>query len=222
MAALMRLPVVFVFTHDSIGLGEDGPTHQPVEHLVALRAIPGLVVIRPADANETTAAWRTALARRDGPTALVLTRQTVPALPVPPAGAVARGAYVRADGDDVVLVATGSEVHVALAARDRLAASGVGARAVSMPSWELFDDQPTGYRDEVLPSTMPRLAVEAGRGQGWCRYADDVVSLESFGASAPAPDLLELFGFTPGNVARRAEDLLRRVGHPAAPQVGAR
>jgi transketolase len=222
MAALMRLPVVFVFTHDSIGLGEDGPTHQPVEHLVALRAIPGLVVIRPADANETTAAWRTALARRDGPTALALTRQTVPALPAPPAGAVARGAYVRADGDDVVLVATGSEVHVALAARDRLAASGVGARAVSMPSWELFDDQPTGYRDDVLPSTMPRLAVEAGRGQGWCRYADDVVSLESFGASAPAPDLFELFGFTPGNVARRAEDLLRRVGHPAAPQVGAR
>lgn len=126
------------------------------------------------------------------------------------------------DGDDVVLVATGSEVHVALAARDRLAASGVGARAVSMPSWELFDDQPTGYRDDVLPTTMPHLAVEAGRRQGWCRSADDVVSLDSFGASAPAPDLFELFGFTPGNVARRAEDLLRRVGHPAAPQVGAR
>jgi transketolase len=126
------------------------------------------------------------------------------------------------DGDDVVLVATGPEVHVAVAARDRLAAPGGGARAVSMPSWELFDDQPTGYCDDVLPCTRPRLAVEGGRGQGWWSYADDVVSLDSFGASGPAADLFELFGFTPGNVARRAEDLLRRVGHPAAPQVGAR
>jgi transketolase len=215
MAALMELPVVYLFTHDSIGLGEDGPTHQPIEHLASLRAVPGLVVLRPADANETAAAWRTALARRDGPTVLALTRQKVPALPVPPPGAVARGAYVRADGHDVVLVATGSEVHLALAARDRLASSGIGARVVSMPSWELFDGQPAPYRDDVLSPSLPRLGVEAGRGQGWCRYTDDVVSVETFGASAPAPDLFEAYGLTPDNVARLAQALIRRTGRRA-------
>jgi transketolase len=213
LAALMRLPVVYVFTHDSIGLGEDGPTHQPIEHLASLRAVPGLVVLRPADANETAAAWRTALARLDGPTALALTRQKVPTLPAPPPGAVARGAYILAHGGDIALVATGSEVHLAMAARDRLAQSDVAARVVSMPSWELFDDQPASYRDEVIPPWAPRLGVEAGRRQGWCRYTDDVVSIESFGASAPAPDLFEAYGLTPDCVARRALSLLDRTGY---------
>jgi transketolase len=149
MAALMKLPVIFVFTHDSIGLGEDGPTHQPVEHLAALRAIPELVVIRPADANETAQAWALAL-ERDGPTALVLTRQKLPVLPPPPEGAVGRGAYVREEGDDLVLVATGSEVHLALAARELLERDGIEARVVSMPSWELFGAQPDPYREGVL------------------------------------------------------------------------
>ena len=210
LAALMRLPVVFVFTHDSIGIGEDGPTHQPVEHLAALRAIPDLVVLRPADANETAAAWRVALERRDGPTALVLTRQKVPVLPPPPPDGLARGAYVRADGDDVVLVATGSEVDLALDARDLLSALGISARVVSMPSWELFAAQPRTYRESVLPADRPRLAIEAGRSQGWCAFANDVVSLEHFGASAPAAVLFEAFGFTPEHVAARAMALVPR------------
>ncbi len=222
LAALMRLPVVYVFTHDSIGLGEDGPTHQPIEHLASLRAIPGLVVLRPADANETAAAWRTALARLDGPTALALTRQKVPTLPEPPPGAVARGAYIRAHGDDIALVATGSEVHLAMAARDRLAESDVAARVVSMPSWELFDDQPAAYRDEVLPAWVPSLGVEAGRSQGWCRYTDDVVSIESFGASAPAADLIEAYGLTADRVAGRARSLLEPTGYRAIRSGGPR
>jgi transketolase len=217
MAALMGLPIVYLFTHDSIGLGEDGPTHQPVEQLASLRAIPGLAVLRPADANETAAAWRVALARGGAPTVLVLTRQTVPTLPAPPPGAVARGAYVRADGGDIALVATGSEVHLALAARDRLAGSGFGARVVSMPSWELFDAQPASYRDDVLLPSVPRLGIEAGGGLGWCRYVDDIVSVESFGRSAPAPDLFELFGFTPEHVARRARPLIGRPVRAARP-----
>jgi transketolase len=207
MAALMMLPVVFVFTHDSIGLGEDGPTHQPVEHLAALRAIPNLVVIRPADANETAQAWAIAL-ERGGPTALVLTRQKLPVLPSPPEGAVGRGAYVREEGDDVVLVATGSEVHLAVAARALLERDGISARVVSMPSWELFDAQPDSSRNKVLPIGKPRLAVEAGRGLGWCAWADDVVSLERFGASAPGDVVLRELGFTPENVADRARRLL--------------
>ncbi len=206
MAALMGLPVVFVFTHDSIGLGEDGPTHQPVEHLLALRAIPDLVVVRPADANETAQAWGVALEQK-GPSALVLTRQKIPVL-APPPEAVSRGAYVVAAGDDVALVATGSEVRLALAARDLLARSGIVARVVSMPSWELFAAQPASYRDEVLPATRPRLAVEAARGLGWCAFADAVVSLDRFGASAPADALFEAFGFTAANVAARAQELL--------------
>jgi transketolase len=221
MAALMRLPVLFVFTHDSIGLGEDGPTHQPVEHLTSLRAVPGLVVLRPADPNETAAAWEVALSRQDGPTALVLTRQRVPVLPPPGPGSVARGAYVRVDGTDVVIVATGSELHLGLTARDTLAAAGISARVVSMPSWELFDAQPLEDRDDVLPPGVPRLGVEAGRGLSWCRYTDDVVSVESFGASAPAADLFEHFGLTPENVARRAEALVARARRDAASLRGA-
>ena len=199
-----------MFTHDSIGLGEDGPTHQPVEHLTSLRAVPGLVVLRPADPNETAAAWAgrahpTRRADRAGPHP-----PAVPTLPPPAPGAVARGAYVRVDGSDVVIVATGSEVHLGLTARDTLAAAGISTRVVSMPSWELFDEQPSHYRDAVLPPGVPRLGVEAGRGLSWCHFTDDVVSVESFGASAPAADLFETFGLTPDHIAHRAEALIAR------------
>jgi transketolase len=211
MASLMHLPVIFVFTHDSIGLGEDGPTHQPVEHLAALRAIPDLAVVRPADANEVAQAWAIAI-RRDGPTALVLTRQKLPVLAPVPDGAVERGAYVRAEGDDVVIVASGSEVHLALAARELLERDRISARVVSMPSWELFSTQPAAYREQVLPPHARRLAVEAGRDLGWCRWADDIVSLERFGASAPGEVLFRELGFTPENVANRAKELLREQG----------
>lgn len=208
LAALMGLPVVFVFTHDSIGVGEDGPTHQPVEHLVALRAVPDLVVLRPADANETAAAWQVAVDRRHGPTALALTRQKVPILPPPPPGAVAQGAYVRVDGDDFVLVASGSEVHVALAARAQLAASGISARVVSMPSWELFEAQPIDYQQEVLPPDRLTLAVEAGRSLGWCAWADAMVSVDRFGASAPTGKLFEAFGITPDQIVAHVHAVL--------------
>lgn len=209
MAALMGLPVVFVLTHDSIGLEEDGPTHQPVEHLAGLRAIPDLVVIRPADANETAQAWRVAIGRRDGPTALVLSRQKLPVLPAPPPEAVERGAQVVADGDDLVLLATGSEAHLALAARGLLESSSVSTRVVSMPSWELFEAQSEEYRNEVLPPGLPTLAIEAASRFGWKRWADDSVSLDRFGASAPAEVLFRELGFTPEHVADRARRLLR-------------
>ena len=208
----MRLPVVLVFTHDSIGMGEDGPTHQPVEHLAALRAIPNLLVIRPADANETAQAWGVALGRPEGPAALVLSRQKLPVLAKPPQDAVARGAHVTADGTDIVLVATGSEVHLALSARELLAASGISARVVSMPCWELFASQPAGYRQQVLPPGVPRLGVEAAGPFGWCAWADDVVCLDRFGASAPAQALFGEFGFTPEHVAARARRLLAQRG----------
>jgi transketolase len=215
MAALMDIPVVFVYTHDSIGLGEDGPTHQPIEHLASLRSIPNLVVLRPADANETVQAWRVAVERRDGPTALVLTRQKLQVLPAPPEGAVARGARVVADGRDVVIVATGSEVSLALDARELLAGEGVSARVVSMPSWELFERQPPDYREQILPPGVRRLAVEAACGLGWRAWADDVVSLDRFGASAPAEVLFTELGFTPETVAERARGLLSRDRAPA-------
>ncbi len=221
LAALMGLGVIYVFTHDSIGLGEDGPTHQPVEQLAALRAIPGLTVIRPADATETVAAWRMALEHRDGPVALILTRQKLPILDrtkYPPASGLARGAYVLADPPgrcpEITLIATGSEVHLALLARERLLGQGIAARVVSMPSWEFFDREPQEYRDQVLPPEMTaRLAVEAGISQGWHRYvgsAGDVISIERFGASAPYEILMEKFGFTVGNVVSRALALLGR------------
>jgi transketolase len=210
LSALMKLPVVFVFTHDSIGVGEDGPTHQPVEHLAALRVIPELVLLRPADANETAACWQVALDRRHGPTALALTRQKVPVLPAPQPGAVARGAYVVADGEDLVIIASGSEVHLALAGRTQLAASGISARVVSMPSWELFEAQPLDYQEEVLPVGKPALAVEAGRAFGWCAWADAVLSMDRFGASAPAATVYKAFGLTPDHVAARGRRLLGR------------
>jgi transketolase len=218
LAALMGQPVIYVFTHDSIFVGEDGPTHQPVEHLAALRAIPHLTVIRPADANETAAAWRIALERRDGPTALVLTRQNVPVLD-PGVREVQRGAYILAGAEipdpDLLLLASGSEVHVALAARDLLAQRGIKARVISMPSWELFDVQPKEYQDQVLPPSVPvRLAVEAGVPQGWEKYVGSpggVVGIEGrFGASAPLQVLAEKYGFTAENVANRALALMTR------------
>jgi transketolase len=210
MAALMGLPVVFVFTHDSIGLGEDGPTHQPVEQLPSLRLIPNLVVLRPADANETAHAWRIALERRDGPTALVLSRQKLPVLPPRDVVGVERGAYVLVaePRPDVILIGTGSEVGLCVAARDALATAGVRASVVSMPSWELFDAQPEAYRRALLPLGVPRLAVEAGTTKAWSRYADDAIGLDSFGASAPAEVLMEKLGFTVDNVVARVRSLM--------------
>jgi transketolase len=219
LAALMNAHVIYVYTHDSIGLGEDGPTHQPVEHVAALRTIPNLTVIRPADATETVEAWKVAIAH-DGPVALIFTRQHIDILDrsvFPPAGELAKGAYVLADAEDtpdVVLLASGSEVQVALAARALLAEKGVRARVVSMPSWELFERQPQAYKDAVLPPQVTaRLAVEAGVRMGWERYVGmrgDVVSVERFGASAPYKVLWEKFGFTGPQVAERALALLGR------------
>ena len=201
LAALMRLPSVFVFTHDSVALGEDGPTHQPIEHLAALRAIPDLVTIRPADAHEATAAWRIAIARTHGPTVLVLSRQGLPTLaPDPP---VERGAYVVADGADCAIVATGSEVSTALAARDALAADGISARVVSMPSFELFRTQDADYRESVLPDRSVRVAVEAASPFGWAEWtgsADAVVGIDRFGVSAPSAQALEALGIIPDHV----------------------
>ncbi len=217
LAALMQRPVIYLFTHDSVAVGEDGPTHQPVEHLAALRAIPNLVVLRPADAHETREAWRVALARRDGPTALILTRQKLPALPPPPAGAVARGAFIRAEAEGgepaAILVASGSEVALALATRQRLEGAAIPTRVVAMPSWELFAAQPEEYRREVLgpPGTL-RVAVEMGRGQGWERWVGDglVVSIERFGASAPGEEVARRLGFSPEGLEQRVLQALSR------------
>ncbi|MBI4913228.1 MAG: transketolase [Acidobacteria bacterium] len=217
LAALMGLPVVYVFTHDSIGVGEDGPTHQPVEQVMSLRLIPNLRVLRPADATETVEAWRLALERRDGPTVLALTRQKLPVLDraaLGPAAGLARGGYVLADAPDpkLVLVASGSEGHLALAAKARLDAEGLPARVVSMPSLELFLSQPQVYRDAVLPPAVKaRLAVEAGVSLGWERVTGDhgaVVGLDRFGASAPAETLFEKFGFSAEHIAARARALV--------------
>jgi transketolase len=213
LAAMSGLPVIYVFTHDSIGLGEDGPTHQPVEHLTALRAIPNLVVIRPADGNETAQAWRVALERRGGPTALILSRQALP--PVAPVNnGLACGAYVLADADGnaprAILLANGSEVNVALAAHQKLAEAGIVTRVVSMPSWELFDAQPAEYRAAVLPPGLPCLAVEAGVTLAWARYIGEqgrVIGLDRFGASAPYKILFEQFGLTVENVVKQVRDL---------------
>jgi transketolase len=219
LAALMGLPVIYVFTHDSIGLGEDGPTHQPVEQLTALRAIPNLVVLRPADAAETAAAWRVALLRRDGPTALVLTRQKVAGLArrVDATEGVARGGYVLAEATGgtprVVLLGTGSEVALCVGARALLEAEGAPTRVVSLPSLELFARQPAAYRDAVVPPTVAaRVAVEAGCTLGWHRWVGDhgaVVGIDRFGASAPADRLFAEFGFSPEHVAAAARALLR-------------
>jgi transketolase len=221
LAALSELPVVYVWTHDSIGVGEDGPTHQPVEHLAALRAIPNLVVVRPADAAETVVAWQVALARRHGPTALVLTRQKVPVLDrtvYAPADGLRRGAYVLAEAaggaPDLILIGTGSEVPLVLAAQAVLARDGLRARVVSMPSWELFLAESPAYREAVLPRAVPRrLAVEAGRTIGWERWVGDagaVLGVDRFGASAPGETVMRELGFTVEQVVARARALLGR------------
>lgn len=221
LAALMGLHVVHVFTHDSVALGEDGPTHQPVEQLASLRAIPNLTVIRPADANETAVAWKVAVESTKHPLLLALTRQNVPTLDrsrYASADGLRRGAYVLSDAKDgkpsLILIASGSEVGLIVEAAEKLQAEGVAVRCVSMPSWELFDAQPQAYRDDVLPPAVTaRLAVELGASQGWDRYVGphgDMLGVDHFGASAPADVLLREFGFTVANVVARAQALLRR------------
>jgi len=217
LSALMEIPVLHILTHDSIGVGEDGPTHQPVEQLVSLRAVPGLLVFRPADADEVVETWRMVTALRHEPAVLILSRQALPTLDrnvLAPASGVARGAYVLAEADggdpEVILLATGSEVHLALAARDELQAGGIRARVVSMPCWELFDRQPQTYRDEVLPpSVRARVSVEQASTLGWDRYVGDggaIIGMHTFGASAPLKQLLTKFGFTPDRVVEVARD----------------
>ncbi len=223
LAALSKLHVVHVFTHDSIALGEDGPTHQPVEQLASLRAIPNVTLIRPADANETAVAWKVAVEARDCPVLLALTRQDVATLDrerYASAEGLRRGAYVLSDPGvpraELILIASGSEVGLIVAAAERLRAEGVAVRCVSMPSWNLFETQPRTYRDEVLPPAVPaRLAVEMGVAQGWHRYIGDrgdMLGIERFGASAPAEVLLREYGFTVDDVVSRARELLARLG----------
>lgn len=212
LGALMETPAIWVWTHDSIFLGEDGPTHQPVEHLASLRAMPNLWVVRPADATETVEAWELALNRTDGPTALILTRQGVPTLQRP-RGGVAKGGYVLRDGTDVVIVATGSEVHVALDAAALLESRELSARVVSLPCWEAFFEQPAAYRTSVLGDGIPRVSVEAGATFGWERIigGDGLsIGIDRFGASAPAEVLADEFGFTPASVAKRVAEWLGR------------
>jgi transketolase len=219
LAAMMHLQVIYVWTHDSVWLGEDGPTHQPIEHLASLRAIPHLIVIRPADANETALAWRIALANRQGPTALILTRQNLPVLEQAirqVSETVGRGAYILADSfgiPQVILIATGSEVHLALQVKEKLAANqGIRARVVSMPSWELFEEQSLDYRESVLlPQCRARVSIEAGVSQGWHKYVGDqglIISIDRFGASAPASDLSAYFKFTIEDIVEKVLRLL--------------
>jgi transketolase len=219
----MKLPVIYVWTHDSIGLGEDGPTHQPIEHLTALRAIPGLDVVRPADANETSWAWRMALEHTDRPTALCLTRQNLPVFDrndVAPTEGVVRGGYTLARSStplpQVILIGTGSEVQLCLAARERLEAEGVGTRVVSMPCREWFDAQDRAYRDLVLPPEVKaRVSVEAGIAMSWRDLVGptgECVSIEHYGASAPYQVLFEQFGFTPDHVVAAAHASMAKAG----------
>ncbi len=216
LAAMSGYRTAFVWTHDSVGLGEDGPTHQPIEQLASFRAMPGMRVIRPADPNEVAQAWRIHLESDSGPTAFILTRQKVPILEGTaeraPTG-VPRGAYTLVDegsGLDLILVGTGSEVSVCVAARDQLTSAGQSVRVVSMPSWELFEAQPDAYQAEILPPGVPKLAVEAATSFGWSRWVDDVVAIDRFGASAPGPVALDKLGINPDHVAERARALLAR------------
>ena len=221
LSALMKLPVAWVFSHDSIGLGEDGPTHQPIEHLAALRSIPGLTVIRPCDAAETAEAWRVTIEEVEGPVCLILTRQKLPVLErkgasaegeMAAAGDLARGAYVLSEPEEgparAALVASGSEVTVALQAQVDLAADGIPIAVVSMPSWELFAAQSREYRSSVLPPTLPKLSIEAGIRLGWSEWVDGSVSIERFGASAPGPEVMERLGMTPGKAAAAVREAL--------------
>ena len=221
LAALMKLHVIYVFTHDSIALGEDGPTHQPIEHLSSLRAMPGLTLIRPADANEVAEAWKIAVQHQEGPIALMMTRQAVPVIDrtkFSPAEGLSRGAYILADSaplpPQVILIATGSEVHLALEAYEKLRAGGIRVRVVSLPSWELFERQPRDYRNQVLPPDITaRVSVEAGVTHGWAKYigrAGEAIGIDHFGASAPGKALLEKFCFTSDHIVRRVKALLNR------------
>jgi transketolase len=220
LAAVSHLHVIHVFTHDSIALGEDGPTHQPVEQLASLRAIPNLSLIRPADANETAVAWRVALEARRHPVLLALSRQAVPTLDrgrLASAEGLRQGAYILRDAEggrpELILIGSGAEVGLVLAAADRLAGEGVAVRCVSMPSWDLFDAQPEDVRESVLPCAVrARLAVEAGSPQGWHRYVGDggdVLGVTRFGSSAPGDVVLREYGFTVDNVCARARALLK-------------
>jgi transketolase len=220
LAAMNNLPVIYVFTHDSLAMGEDGPTHQPVEQLMGLRSVPGLVVLRPADANETVAAWRIAIGRNEGPVALILTRQGLPVLdlsryPGIPTG-VPLGGYILADCDpatrpDIILIATGSEVHLALESHDRLRAEDIQVRVVSVPSTNIFSAQSDEYRDKVLTPGVPLLVIEAGVSLGWRSYVGPkiaVIAVDTFGASAPGPVVMEHYGFSVDNVCSRVRHLL--------------
>ncbi|MDM7922743.1 MAG: transketolase C-terminal domain-containing protein, partial [Pyrinomonadaceae bacterium] len=225
LAALSHIQVIYVFTHDSIGLGEDGPTHQSVEHLAAMRAIPNLAVIRPADAHETREAWRAALKRENAPTAFAFSRQKVALIDrkkFANASGLHKGAYVLAEAEDrkggkaepaLILIATGSEVGLAMEAREKLNKSGTPTRVVSMPCWEFFDEQSAKYKESVLPAKVKaRLAIEAGVSQGWHKYigdAGDTLTVDKFGASAPAEDVFRDYGFTVENVIKKAKALLR-------------
>jgi transketolase len=218
LAALMKQPVKYVFTHDSIAVGEDGPTHQPVEHILSLRSIPGLVVIRPSDATETTEAWRFAIKTIDRPVALILSRQNLPVIDRKKFGSadgLTKGAYILADTDgtpDVIIIATGSEVSISLAAKDKLLEKGIKARVVSMPSIELFKENPVEYRDKVLPPAVKnRVVVEAGLSMGWEKYAGDkgvIIGIDNFGASAPGGTVMKKFGFTTENIVEKVMGLL--------------
>jgi transketolase len=239
LAALSRLHVIYVWTHDSVGLGEDGPTHQPIEHYAALRAMPNLWFLRPGDPNEAVAAWRLAVERRDGPVALAFTRQKLPVLPGTAdlaTDGVSRGAYILSDAvdedgnavqPDLILLATGSELQLAMAARDELVGEGMRTRVVSMPCWERFEAQPEEYREVVLPQTCTkRLSIEAGVSQGWDRWVGPegaMLAIERFGASAPADEIFQRFGFTAGHVAELARAVLtgraQRVVSPAPDHV---
>jgi transketolase len=221
LSALMEIPVIHIFTHDSIGVGEDGPTHQPIEHLASLRAIPGLITLRPGDANEVVEAYRYIMQLNHEPVALILSRQALPILDrskYAPASGLARGAYVLADAPggepEVILIASGSEVSLAVLAHERLLAEGIRARVVSMPSWEIFDHQTEEYRDSVLPpGVKARLAVEQASTFGWERYVGSsgrVIGMKTFGASAPLKELQRKFGFEPDHVVAAAKELLGR------------
>ena len=217
LAAIMKIRPIMVFTHDSIGLGEDGTTHQPVEQLIGLRSVPNMTVIRPADANETAQAWRAAIHHTDGPVAIVLTRQGIPVIDqnkYAKAEGLEKGAYILSDSDgdpDLILIATGSEVHLILEAREKLKKSDIQARVVSMPSWNLFDNQSAAYREKVLPKGIrKRLAVEAGSPIGWLKYttdAGDVIGIDGFGESAPGDEVMKEYGFTVENVVEKAKAL---------------
>ena len=226
LAALMEIPVIHIFTHDSIGVGEDGPTHQPVEQLAALRAVPGLITLRPADANETVEAWRVIMQLRHRPAALILTRQPLPTLDrsrYAPASGLQKGAYVLADAahgePDVLLLATGSEVSLCVAAYEQLTADGVRVRVVSIPSWELFEQQSDAYRQTVIPAEVAaRVAVEQASTFGWSHYVGPsgaILGMRTFGASAPLKELQKKFGFTPEHVVRAAQEVLAHAGKRA-------